>query len=216
MRQTRLTTKRGVRGFACDDSGAIAVMFALLLLPMLGLTLTAIDYGRALRLESRLQTAADSASSAAVHKLGLSRQEIEATARQHLDAQLPAQHKGMPFALTIGNGERSLEIRLETTIATTLIGILGLDKFTVRVASEAYAARPVITAKSIEQSIEAVAPRGAPPEVTRALEELARQGGLGTGSGAQRGPTPEQQEEIRRAADEANRMIQDALSRIGR
>lgn len=202
----RRMAERTLRQLVADERGAIAVMFAMLLLPMIGLTFTAIDYGRAIHLESRLQTAVDSAASAAVHKLGLDRETIEAAARQHLDRQLPDSHKGMPFALVVAPENRAVEISVETTIGTSLIGLLGVDRFTVRAASQAYPSRP---AKA--KSIEAALPPGTDPEIARALAELARRGG-----GGGPGPTAEQQEEIRRATEAADSMIRDALSRLGR
>lgn len=197
------------RRLTADESGAIAILFALLLLPMLGLTFTAIDYGRAIRLESHLQQAVDGAAAAAVHKLGQDYSIVEAVARQHLDAQLPDHLKGMDFSLQIAPQNKAVEVRVESTISTSLIGLLGLDKFTVRASSMAYAERNVRRAKSLEVDL----PQGLDRDVARALEDASRQFGSG-GSAAQ--PTAEQQEELRRAAEEADRLIRDALSRLGR
>lgn len=194
-----------------DESGAIAILFALLLMPMLGMTLTAIDYGRAIRLESHLQQAVDGAAAAAVHKLGQDYSVVQSTARQHLDAQLPDHLKGMDFSLEIAPQNKAVEVRVESSISTSLIGLLGLDKFTVRASSIAYAERHVRRAKSLEVDL----PQGLDRDVARALEDASRQFGGGSSGGAAQ-PTAEQQEELRRAAEEADRMIRDALSRLGR
>ena len=194
-----------------DQSGAVGILFALLLLPMLGVTLTAIDYGRAIRLESRLQTAVDSAASAAIQQLGQERVVIESVARQHLDQQLPETHKGMPFNLTVSEKARSVEVKVETTIATSLIGLLGLDKFTVRASGLVYAERAPVPQSAIARAIKEALPRSAPPDVTRALEELSRGGGAGSLK-----PSEREEEEIRHAAEEAERLIRDALNRLGR
>ncbi len=195
-----------------DEGGAIAILFAVLLLPMLGLTLTAIDYGRAIRLESRLQSAVDSATSAAVRKIALGPAEVEATARQYLDQQLPDDLKGMAFELTVDSKQGVVDVRVETTISTSLIGLLRFDKFTVRAASQARVAEPP---SKLARQLESIDSRGASSDVARALEELGRQArGGGGGAAAGAGPTREQEEQIRRATEDANRLIQDALSRI--
>lgn len=203
--------QKTLQAAARDEGGAIAIMFALLLLPMLGLTLTAIDYGRAIRLESRLQTAVDSATSAAVHKIVLGPAEVQATARQHLDQQLPDDLKGMPFELSIDEKQGSVDVRVETTIQTSLIGLLGLSQFTVRAASQAHAAR---ASNKVAKQLESIDTRGVNRDVARALEDLGRQARVSGVGGGAAGPTREQEEELKRAAEEANRLIQDALSRI--
>ncbi len=196
-----------MRRLAADERGAIAILFALLLMPMLGMTLTAIDYGRAIRLESHLQQAVDGAAAAAVHKLGQDYAVVHSTARQYLDSQLPEHLKGMEFSLEISPQNKAVEVRVESSIPTSLIGLLGLDKFTVRASSKAYAERTLRRTKSIEADL----PKGVDRDVARALEELSRQSG-----NRDLQPTAEQQEDIRRAAEEADRMIRDALSRLGR
>lgn len=199
-----------LRDAARDEGGAIAVLFALLLLPMLGVTLTAIDYGRALRLEGRLQTAVDSATSAAVKKVLLGYTEVEAEARRHLDQHLPDDLKGMAFELAVDREKGLVDVRVATTISTSMIGLLGLDKFTVRAASQARAEQP---SRQLAKQFEAIDTRGLNRDVARTLEDLERQARSGGGGGGAR-PTREQEEEIKRAAEEANRLIQDALRRI--
>lgn len=192
-----------------DEQGAIAILFALLLMPMIGLTLTAIDYGRAIRLESHLQQAADSAAAAALRKLGQEYAVVEGAARQHLDAQLPDHLKGMDFSLEIAPQNKAVEIHVVSSVPTTLIALLGLDKFTVRASSLAYAERPLRRHRPIDTEL----PRSTDRNVERALEEFSRQSSVGS-AGVQ--PTSEQQDDIRRATEEAERLIRDALSRLGR
>lgn len=196
------------RRWAADERGAIAILFAVLLLPMLGMTLTAIDYGRAIRLESHLQQAVDSAAAAAVHKLGQDYSVVQAAARQHLDSELPSDLKGMDFTLQIGPQNKFVDIGVESSVATSMIGLLGLKKFTVRASSQAYAERQTRRTKSIDAAM----PPGTDRDVARALEDLAKQAGISGGASA--GPTAEQQEELRRASEDADRLIRDALSRL--
>lgn len=194
--------------WTADERGAIAILFALLLLPMLGMTFTAIDYGRAIRLESHLQQAVDSAAAAAVHKLGQDYSVVQAAARQHLDSELPSDLKGMDFTLQIGPQNKFVDIGVESSLATSMIGLLGLNRFTVRASSQAYAERQPRRTKAIEAAL----PPGTDRDMARALEDLAKQAGISGGASA--GPTAEQQEELRRASEDADRLIRDALSRL--
>lgn len=66
----RLTRRRASRlSFCRDESGAITVIFALLLLPMLMCVGMAIDYGRLQSAHGHLQYAADMAAVAAADQI---------------------------------------------------------------------------------------------------------------------------------------------------
>jgi hypothetical protein len=55
-----------LKRFACNERGTVAVIFALALIPVLGMTGLGLDYAVALRADSKLQDAADAAALAAV------------------------------------------------------------------------------------------------------------------------------------------------------
>ncbi len=54
--------------FIRDDRGNVAMLFALMMLPILGCIGLAVDYGRAYRLHTQLQIVADAATSAALNE----------------------------------------------------------------------------------------------------------------------------------------------------
>jgi Flp pilus assembly protein TadG len=58
--------KRVFRRFGRDDKGAVALIFALALVPVIGMTGAAIDYNRGSQLRARMATASDAAVLAAV------------------------------------------------------------------------------------------------------------------------------------------------------
>lgn len=210
------------RQFRNDERGTFAILFALMAIPVLGLSFTAIDYTRALRLEGRLTAAASSAAAAALHKLHLGRTEVEATVRRHLDAELPEHLAGLPFTVVIPDNELSVDVSTEATIPTTLIAMLGVKSFRVTGSSRAAVPKRTVTAKAAQQAIEAALPPGVDKEIVRSLEDLARSGGAGTRAGRTelgssaglRQPSEREQEEIRRAAEDAERLLRDAMSRI--
>lgn len=200
--QRRLTQvfRQAVR----DDSGAVAVMFALLVVPMLWLSLVATDYGLAMRFQSQLQRAAESTASTVVHKLGQPFADIEAAARAHLDGQLAADYKGIPFSLVIAPENAAVEIRLASRYMTSFGGLVGVKSFPVSVVGHAQPERRVSIAKSIGTDL----PRGLDRDVARALEEAEKKTTVT--------PSAEEQARIQRLTDELNRKMQDVMSRLGR
>jgi Flp pilus assembly protein TadG len=88
--------KRAVRAFGKDRSGGAAVMFGMVLVPVVGMMGAAVDYNRASQLRARMATASDAAVLAAVKATGANfaeRQRIaDAVFRANLgtDPNLPA------------------------------------------------------------------------------------------------------------------------------
>ncbi|MGL4441763.1 MAG: pilus assembly protein TadG-related protein [Bosea sp. (in: a-proteobacteria)] len=62
--------KRMMRRFGRDERGNVAIIFGLALLPMMGLTGAAVDYGRASQLRTKMATATDAAVLAAIKANG--------------------------------------------------------------------------------------------------------------------------------------------------
>ncbi|NEV76829.1 pilus assembly protein [Rhodopseudomonas sp. BR0C11] len=63
-----MTFSRSIARFSCDRRGNIAVIFALVLVPLISAIGCAVDYSRANALRSKLQAAADAASVGAVSR----------------------------------------------------------------------------------------------------------------------------------------------------
>ena len=63
------------RSISRDDSGNVGIIFALMIIPILGITGLAVDYGRTITARSQLQNATDSAALAAVRLIGGSEQD---------------------------------------------------------------------------------------------------------------------------------------------
>ena len=173
---------------------------------MLILGFTAIDYGAAMRVESQMQRAADSATTAAVKLLGGERHLVESAARQDLDTALSDGLKGLPFELEIGPGQRSVEVRLETTVQTSVIVLAGIPSFRVRASSLAFAERPAARPRE-------ALPAALPPDIARTID-IDGVPGIEGRDGERL--TPEEQEAMRRVSEEIERMVRDALSRRGR
>ena len=77
------------RRFAAGERGNVAVIFAAVLVPVIGITASAIDYGRASKAREQLQKASDGAVEAASRHLDGDRDAIIKVIRTHLDVNLP-------------------------------------------------------------------------------------------------------------------------------
>src|SRR5579871_1780425 len=82
------------RSLARCDRGNVVIIFALLLLPLAGLAGMAIDYGRALSLGARLQSASDAAALAVSEAYSADPSQSESglrtVAQNYVNAALPS------------------------------------------------------------------------------------------------------------------------------
>lgn len=109
----------------------MAIIFAAIIIPVIGITAAAIDFGRASNMRSVLNTAASAAAQAASAHLHEDRSVVERQARAMLLANLPSDLKDLPHRLTIANDRSSVEVSLETKVATSLMGVLGVAEIAV-------------------------------------------------------------------------------------
>ena len=107
---------RSLAGFRDDTRGATAVLFALLAVPIFGLGMAAIDYGRAQTSKNLFQDAADSASAAGAQLLGQSHDVIEGSIRGYLHANLPEGQKDVSFAVTFAGVYTQLDCAAMSTV----------------------------------------------------------------------------------------------------
>ena len=95
-RMTGCWTNGALRRFAQARDGAIAIIFALALLPLLLAAGAAIDLGRAYMVKSRLGYAIDAAALAVGAATTTDEDELEAIMLAFFDANYPAQELGVP------------------------------------------------------------------------------------------------------------------------
>lgn len=176
-----------------DERGTVAVLFALLAIPFFGIAGVALDYGRALKLRTTLQAAADAATSAGLQRLGQGREALHGALRASIDANLPDSLQGTPFQYQIIGDDEGVSVQVEASIATTLARLFGHDKFEIK--AESSASRPKAAQGAIASASQARAGRpsvGAAPrneeearrlaeEIARRLHEMASNGGPSRG-----------------------------------
>ena len=134
LKQTAINLRR-------DRSGNIALLFALILVPLLGAVGAALDYARAYNLQSELQFAADSAVLGAVSEQSVgvldalknnttgSISLAEEDARKLFAAQLSGRTTALIDKVTVTitrvNGEFNATLTFNAHVPTTLMQVLG-------------------------------------------------------------------------------------------
>lgn len=127
-----------------DRRGGVAVIFALALVPMIGIAGAAVDYWRASNIQGNLQKTADAAALVAA-KGNATFDEREAAARAFVDSQL-ASESGPAHRTTIipvMEGDRETGVRVTLTVAspTTLMNVFGVRAIDVAVDAVASSGR---------------------------------------------------------------------------
>jgi len=114
---------------------ATFIGFAVLMGPLLAGASLAIEYGRALKVRSELQQAADAAAESALDLAGSSEVVIANVIRGALDANLRRGLRGVPFTFTATKSGAS--VKIEARLGTRLSALVGKDSFNFKVTSTA-------------------------------------------------------------------------------
>ena len=218
-----------------DQRGNVAVIFAAVLVPVIAVVATALDYGRASKIRDQLAHASEAAAQAASGSLELDRDRIVNLVQLQLDANLPVALKDLPFELSIPADKTSIEVTVATRVQTTLMGIVGIPELPVNASGFSrrqvprlpadmdgvIAARPPQASKSLHDFWRAMFGGSGPDgDMLRAVEEaatqaLARQREVLPSelSPPQAAPTSEHAirdgEDLRRAARDIGNQIRD-------
>lgn len=127
-----------IRDFLRDRSGATAVTFTLLLVPIMGMTGLAVDYSRASNDRSRLQNAADAAALAGASIFtGANSAAAEARARAYLQANLGDEANAVTVNFSASKQNVSVTIGGQTK--TLFMHLLNQDKVDIAVNATALA-----------------------------------------------------------------------------
>ncbi|NVO17059.1 MAG: pilus assembly protein TadG [Rhodoplanes sp.] len=126
------------RAFRRAEGGNVAVMFALTLIPVVGLVGAAIDYSRANAIRANMQAAADSAA-LAVSKIASSQtsDQIQAAADANFRALITQQDAtitGVSAAYT-KSAVSNVVVDATGTMKTRFMGLLGFSQMNIKVTS---------------------------------------------------------------------------------
>ena len=121
-----------LRRFRLSEKGAIAILFALLLIPMLVATGVAVDFLRGSQAKSALQAAVDSAALAGAADPNLSLAEIQQVTQRYLD-QNPA-GAGVdvdPMSPVVDPVARTVTYEVTGVLPTTFMKVVGIDNMNI-------------------------------------------------------------------------------------
>ncbi|MEQ8822925.1 MAG: pilus assembly protein TadG-related protein [Filomicrobium sp.] len=199
----RYRTRSLIARFSEEERGTIAILFALLLVPLLGIVFGGIDYSRAMSVQSQLQTAAESAARSAASRLPEGRDAAEAAFEAAFRANLPDELKDHAYDLNVAANGRAIEVSIKSEVRTTLVALVGLNKLEVAVAAKAKLPSPSKLArrKEFKEALDAV-PGPAGARARARYEDALRKGGRNAAM-----PTPEELEQAQAKMREAMRAL---------
>ncbi len=122
--------------FAAERSGAVMLIFGIVLVPMLlGIGL-AIDYSRALKTKQNLAQALDASALAVGSWPDLSEAEIKQKAQDFFDANYSASSLGTPSALNVAVMDGKITISATSDVDTTFMKMTGINQMSVGALTE--------------------------------------------------------------------------------
>ncbi len=125
------------RRFRRSERGVISVLFAILLLPMLGLMAAAIDLSQFLVMKQQLGAAVDAAALDAGQSLTLSDNEATAEARAFIAANYPTLSRvGTLQSVSVTRTASSAVVTANASMTTSFLGIIGYKTLAVEVSAE--------------------------------------------------------------------------------
>ena len=122
---------RLLQRFGSDRRGAVAIIFALCLIPLCLAGGAAVDLGRAYVVKSRLAYALDAAGLAVGAATTNDENELANIMQVFFDANYPADEIGVPVTPTLVLTDSEVELYATADVDTTLMRIVGVNSLTV-------------------------------------------------------------------------------------
>ncbi len=119
------------RDFLTDRRGAVAIVFALALIPLCLAGGAAIDMGRAYLVKSRLGYALDAAGLAVGASSVTDEDELQELMEAFFEANYPAHELGVAATPEMTLTDDEIELEATATIDTTLMNVIGIDTLNV-------------------------------------------------------------------------------------
>ena len=140
-------------GFRTNNEGAVAVLFALMLVPLIVLVGAGIDYGRGVNLKTTAQAATDAAVIAGARALMQSGQADKAVeAAEKSFAASSASRAGVMLNVTVDEDDGKVSAVTSGTVSTTFMALVGVMTFDVSAQSSAVAPKAAAAGRSGEKT----------------------------------------------------------------
>ena len=129
------TSRSGLRRFARNKAGNVAILFGLAIIPIILGVGVAVDYGRALSVRSRMADAADAAALAVGSWTDLSSAEIQTKAQQFFNANYPASSLGTASAVNVSVVGNDITVKVTGVVPTTFMKLANINSVNVGASS---------------------------------------------------------------------------------
>ncbi|HRY07598.1 MAG TPA: pilus assembly protein TadG-related protein [Hyphomicrobiaceae bacterium] len=126
-----VTPVRHVSGFVRNESGNVVLIFAALLLPLVAISIGAMDYGRANTARHHLQTAIDAGLSFAVKHALEDEVNMNAAFQRAFKANLPDAMKSAQATFHANMEGAQLEAEASLPVSAHVLGILNANRIVV-------------------------------------------------------------------------------------
>lgn len=135
MRMPILNFRSLVRKFFRAESGNIAMIFGLSMVPLTAGAGVGLDLARAMSVRTQLTTALDAAGLAAGGTTGLSTSQMQELAQKYFNANYKADSSyGTPSAVVVTTSGKSVTVSSTVTMPTTLMAAVGVKSLPINVA----------------------------------------------------------------------------------
>lgn len=208
MKQLRQRGFKTISRFGRDARGTTAVLFAMIAMPVLCISLAALDYTTAYGRQNKLQDTADAATNAAAKLLGGSHQEIEKVIRAYMSANMPQGNSSYTYSVTFAPEDKAVTVHVTDKVPTSIMKIAGVKEVEVYVESTAERQTPADDGQGGDR-------RMISPDAEDAIQKSQHHGGRGSDRDMR-----EAEEALRQVLQEleqsgAEAQIRDALSQLG-
>lgn len=127
----RLTNR--LKNFTTNQSGVVAVIFGIAVIPVVGMVGASLDYSRAANVQTQLQDALDAAILTVAHHQDMTDAEVEAVVRTQIDVLVDGAHGADALTLNIARNtsDNLIEISATMNVDTTLLELMGIRNIAV-------------------------------------------------------------------------------------
>lgn len=136
--QKSITLSNLMRRFSNDKRGAVAVLFALSVIPLMVMAGLAVDLSRAYLVKTRLSHALDSAGLAvgSMRTSSTSSTYLESQFTNFVTANYPDAQEGTVHNLTFVDNGGVISVTGKATVETVFMGLIGVNSITVSANAE--------------------------------------------------------------------------------
>ena len=119
-----------------DEKGSVAVIFVILLIPILAVSGAAVDYSTVLVVREEMQTAADTAALAAIKADKDDDEKMQEIAEEVFNDNLNADRLIDSVEILATRIEGGIRVDVTSSVNTMFLKLVGIDEFQISVVSE--------------------------------------------------------------------------------